>query len=112
MIIEKVAILVDPQRREDLRKAFSALLGPTCVEPGCLRCDLYQESGDPNRFCFETRWKTDKELIRHLRSEQYRNFLILLELGSEPPQIEFHEVAETKGLELVHSVRQKDTRTD
>jgi quinol monooxygenase YgiN len=107
MIIERIAVLVASERREDLRRAFSALLGPTCVEPGCIRCDLYQEAGNPNRFCLETRWKTDQELIRHLRSEQYRNLLILLELSSEPPQIEFHDVAETKGLELIHAVRQE-----
>ena len=111
MIIEKIAVVVDPQRREDLRRAFSSLLGPTCVEPGCISCDLYQEVGNPNRFCLETRWKSDQELIRHLRSEQYRSLLILLELGSEPPQIEFHNVVETKGLEWIHAVRQERLAT-
>jgi quinol monooxygenase YgiN len=105
MIIEKIGVLVAPERREDLRRAFSALLGPTCVEPGCISCDLFQEAGNPNRFCLETRWKTDQELIRHLRSEQYRSLLILLELSSEPPQVEFHHVLETKGLELIHAAR-------
>jgi quinol monooxygenase YgiN len=107
VIIERIAVLVAPERREDLRRAFSALLGPTCVEPGCISCDLYQEARDLNRFCLETRWMTDQELIRHLRSEQYRNLLILLELSSEPPLIEFHEVAETRGLELIRAVRQE-----
>ncbi|MGC1297852.1 MAG: antibiotic biosynthesis monooxygenase family protein [Alloacidobacterium sp.] len=111
MIIEKIGMLAPPERREDLRRAFSSILGPTCVEPGCISCALYQEAGNPNRFCLETRWKTDQELIRHLRSEQYRSLLILLELGSEPPQIEFHEVVETKGLELIHEVRQEGLAT-
>jgi quinol monooxygenase YgiN len=106
MIIERIAILVAPEKREDLRRAFSSLLGPTGVEPGCISCYLYQEAGNLNRLCLETRWKTDQELIKHLRSEQYRNFLILLELGTEPPLIEFHQVVETKGLELVRSVRE------
>jgi quinol monooxygenase YgiN len=106
MIIERIAVLVTPEMREDLRRAFSSLVGPTCVEPGCISCELYQEVGNPNRFCLETRWKTDWELIRHLRSEQYRSLLIFLELSSEPPQIEFHDVVETKGLELIREVRQ------
>lgn len=107
MIIEKIGVLVAPERREDLRRAFSALLGPTCVEPGCISCDLFQEAGNPDRFCLETRWKTDQELIRHLRSEQYRSLLILLELSSERPQIEFHRVVETKGLELIQAARRE-----
>ena len=111
MIIERVAILVAPEKREDLRRAFSSLLGPTGVEPGCIGCHLYQEAGTVNRFCLETRWETDQELIKHLRSEQYKNFLILLELSAEPPLIEFHDVVETKGLELVRSVRQDSCPT-
>jgi quinol monooxygenase YgiN len=107
MILERIVVLVAPERREDLRRAFSSLLGPTRVEPGCISCHLYQEAGNLNRFCLETRWKTDQELIRHLRSEQYRNLLILLEVSSEPPLIEFHDVVETKGLELVLAVRQE-----
>src|SRR5581483_1062386 len=105
MIIERIAVLVAPEKREDLRRAFSSLLEPTCVEPGCICCDLYQESGNQNRFCLETRWKSEPELVRHLRSEKYRDLLMLLELGSEPPLVEFHAVAETKGLDLVRAVR-------
>ena len=107
MIIEKITALVAAERREDLRRAFSALLGPTCVEPGCISCDLCQETGNPNRFCLETRWKTEQDLIRHLRAQQYRSLLILLELSLEPPQIEFHDVVKTRGLELIHAVRQE-----
>jgi quinol monooxygenase YgiN len=107
LIIERIAFLVAPERREDLRRAFSSLLGPTCVEPGCISCHLYQEVGNLDRFCLETRWKTDQELIRHLRSEHYRNVLILLEASSEPPLIEFHAVLETQGLELIRAVRQE-----
>ena len=107
LIIERIAFVVVPERREDLRRAFSSLLGPTCVEPGCISCHLYQEVGNLDRFCLETRWKTDQELIRHLRSEHYRNVLILLEASSEPPLIEFHAVLETQGLELIRAVRQE-----
>lgn len=106
MIIETITMLVVPEWREDLRRAFSSRLGPISVEPGCIRCKLYQDAGDPNRFCLETRWKTNEELVRHLRSEEYRNLLILLESSKEPPVIEFHDVAETRGLEFVEIVRQ------
>jgi len=105
MIIERIAVLVAPEKREDVRRAFTLLVEPTCVEPGCISCDLYQETGNLNRFCLETRWSTDQELARHLRSEQYRNLLKLLELSSQPPLVEFHNVTETKGLELVRSLR-------
>ena len=107
MIIEKIAILVAPEKREDLRRALGSLVEPTRVEPGCISCDLYCDAGNQNRFCFETRWESEQELIRHIRSDRYRNLLILLELSSEPPSVEFHDVVQTKGMEFIRSVREE-----
>ena len=50
-------------------------------------------------------WNTESEFLRHLRSDIYRQLLILMELSTEPPQVKFHHVAETHGLELVHATR-------
>lgn len=111
MILERIVVVVSPKKREDLRRAFSSLLGPTCVEPGCISCDLYQQTGNPNRFCLETRWESDQHLIRYLRSERYKNLLILLELSSEPPLVEFHDVVETKGMEFIRAVREEKFAT-
>jgi quinol monooxygenase YgiN len=111
MIIEKIVILVAPEKREDLRRALASLLEPTRVEPGCIGCDLYCDAGNRNRFCFETRWESEQELIRHIRADRYRNLLILLELSSESPLVEFHDVVETRGLEFIRSVREKRCAT-
>jgi hypothetical protein len=42
-----------------------------------------------------------------LRSDSYKQVLILMELGAEPPRLQFHTIADTQGLELVHAVRQQ-----
>jgi hypothetical protein len=44
-------------------------------------------------------------LLRHLRSEHYKRLLALMDLGSEPPLVEFHTVTETKGLDLIERTR-------
>jgi len=44
-------------------------------------------------------------LLRHLRSEHYKRLLILMDLGSDPPLVQFHIVAETKGLDLIEYAR-------
>lgn len=105
MIIEWVDIVSSQDQREELRQALSAMVGPTSVEPGCIGCRLYTEAGRANRFCFETRWRSEAELVRHIRSEQYRNLLILIELAKEPPVIEFHDVSKTHGLEWISAIR-------
>ena len=107
MIIEQVGIVSSPVGSEELRRALAALVGPTKVEPGCICCSLYTVAGRPNKFFFETRWRSEAELVKHLRSEQYRKLLILIELSNQPPVVEFHEVSKTQGLELVAAVRQE-----
>jgi quinol monooxygenase YgiN len=105
VIIERVGIVSSAGQSGELQRALFALVGPTSVEPGCIGCSLYTEAGNPHKFCLETRWRSEVDLVKHLRSEQYRNLLILIELGKEPPIVEFHDVSKTQGLELVAAVR-------
>ena len=105
MMIERVGIGVAPDKREEMRRGLASLVGPTSVEAGCIGCELFQEAGNPDKFSFEARWNSKHDLMKHLRSEPYKNLLILMELGSDPPMIEFHSVVETRGLDLIESVR-------
>jgi hypothetical protein len=68
-------------------------------------CQILQEGPDALAFRCEARWRTQEDLVRHLRSEHYKRLLVLMDLGSEPPLIEFHTVAETKGLDLIKDAR-------
>jgi quinol monooxygenase YgiN len=105
LILESLRIAVTPAKREQLRRALAAWVGPAEVEPGCLSCRILQEDSDPQAFFFEAQWTSRDDLIRHLRSEHYKRLLALTELGSEPPLVEFHTVTETAGFELIQRVR-------
>ena len=105
MIIENVGIIVAPQKREELRRALSSMLGPTEAEAGCVSCHLYQESSNANAFRFEAHWRCQNDLAQHMRAYKYRNLLVLMEMGVEPPTIEFHVVSETRGLDLIQNIR-------
>ena len=105
LILESVRIRVTPTKREQLRRALAAWAGPAEVEPGCLSCRILQQDNDPQTFYFEARWKTQDDLLRHLRADHYKRLLVLMELGSGPPLVEFHTVAGTAGLELIQRVR-------
>jgi len=108
MIIESLGLVAHRENRRKLQAALSYLLGPTRVEAGCVRCQLYQDVNDANILHFESVWKTEADLLRHLRSEIYRQLLILLELSAEPPSVQFHTVSETHGLEFVHATRRQE----
>ncbi len=105
-IIEVVDIRTSPSRRDELRRALSSLSGPTEAEPGCASCQLFQPLSDPNVLRVESYWKTQADFFRHLRSDAYKKFLVLMELGCEPPNVGFYTVSELRGLGLVKVARE------
>jgi quinol monooxygenase YgiN len=107
LILESIRIAVMATKREQLRRALGAWSGPAGVESGCLSCRILQEESDPVAFCYQAQWKTRDDLLRHIRSEHFKRLLILMDLASEPPLIEFHTISETQGLDLIQHARSR-----
>jgi quinol monooxygenase YgiN len=105
-IIEVVDIKTSPEKRDELRRALVSLSGLTRAEPGCASCQLYQPLADSNVVRVESHWKTQSDFFRHIRSDAYKKFLMLMELGCEPPTVEFYTVSELRDLGLVRAVRE------
>ena len=105
MIIECVEIAVPPAKREEMRRALTAWTGPAGVEPGCLSCRILQDAEDPDAFCYEAKWRSEEDLLWHLRSDHYKHLLVLMDMADRPPLIQFHTVVETSGIDLVQRAR-------
>ena len=97
--------MVPPAKCEQLRRALVAWAGPTSVQSGCMSCRILQESSEPQGFYYQAQWNTYDDLVRHIRTDHYKRLLALMDLGNEPPLVEFHTVAETKGLDLIERAR-------
>ena len=105
MIIESVEIAVGPAIREELLRALTAWRGPAEVEPGCLSCRILQDANNPNAFCYDAKWRSEDDLLCHLRSAHYRHLLMLMDMADRPPLVQFHTVTETVGLDFVQLAR-------
>ena len=105
MIIEQMSIVVPQGKTRQLGSALASFVGPTQVQPGCLSCNVSQSWTNPDELRFESRWSNESDLIRHLKSDSYKQLLLLMELSSAPPQIEFFDVVKAQGLDLVESAR-------
>lgn len=81
------------------------MLCPTRVEPGCLRCKLYEDVEDWAAFTLVQEWSTPADFERHLRSETYRRLLMLMELSVGPPEVRYHVISATMGMEAIYAVR-------
>ena len=105
MIIEQMSISVSRGKRQELGEVFSSLVGPIQVQPGCLYCRLFQTWPGRDRLQMEARWESEEALMGHLQSHIYKKLLLLMELSSAPPGLEFFTVLEFRGLDLVETAR-------
>jgi quinol monooxygenase YgiN len=93
-------------------KRLSEALGILCplaerirVEHGCLVCRVYKDVQEDNVLMFEEVWQSDVDANRHLRSHQYRELLLVMELAVAAPEVRFDTVSQSTGFETIESAR-------
>lgn len=105
MFIELIGISVAQRREDQFGDALESLVGTMQTQPGCLGCRLLKSTPAEKRLYVLARWETQKDLIRHLQSEIYKKLILLIELSSAPPLLEFYSVLEISGLDLLEAAR-------
>jgi quinol monooxygenase YgiN len=105
MVISTLRIVTAPQSRAGVVRTLAAQLGPTRVQPGCLRCDLYRDVENQGAITLVEEWDSQAELDCRLRSEDYRAVLAAIEMAQEQPVIHFDTVIRRTGPEIVASAR-------
>ncbi len=83
------------------------MLGRTRAESGCIACDLYQSAEDEMRLILMEQWDSLADLERHIRLDNYRKVLAWIEMSVEPPEIRFDIVSNSRGLDMIESVRNR-----
>ena len=104
MVLVTLRMSVRPERRSDLLETMRGMLEPARVERGCLSYRLYEDVEDGNTFVLVEEWKTQRDLESHIRSDNQRRMLALMDLLSEQPELQFNTVSNTAGMELIEDV--------
>ena len=86
----------------DILKNMVAL---TSAKPDCRCCCVYEQVNDRRAVLYVEKWQTREALERHVQSSMYMRLLTAMELSGEAPEIQFFEVSETKGLEMIEALR-------
>ncbi len=106
MILASLRVVVPQKNRNEILRTLRPLLGPTRVRQGCLDCRLYQDTEDEDTYLFVQVWESEAALEDHIASEEYRKVLAVMDLAAEAPEVAFHTVTRTAGMELIREVRQ------
>ena len=93
-------------------KRLSEALGILCplaerirVEHGCLGCRVYTDAHEGNVLMFEETWQSEADVDRHLRSHQYQELLLVMEMAVAAPEVRFDTVSGSTGFETIEDAR-------
>ena len=111
MILSVVKIYPHPGREHAVIDVLDSLTGPVSTLAGCLGCSVSIETGAGEVVNYTEKWCSREALDRHLNSNLYGRVLEAMEFSCKPPDVEFYEVTNVGGLELVELAR-SDTLRD
>ncbi len=105
MIIVTLRMTAPPGKRDEFLHALRLLMGPIGVESGCLSCHVYRGAESENDLVIIQEWTTQADLEHHLRTDHFKKVLIMIEMSSEPPDILFHTIEHTAGIEIIENAQ-------
>lgn len=76
------------------------------MQSGCFRCDIHEDLQQKNSILFSSLWSSKEDFEQHLRSDYFRNALLVLEMAEKKPEIRFDEISGSSGMETVEKARQ------
>ena len=105
MIIMSLNFSVSTLMKKDVINIFDSLAGSISVKPGCKKVNLYSNINNDDDFLLILEWNSQGEMEKHIRSEDFRKIMVLMDLSNEAPIIRFNTVSSTMGFELIEKIR-------
>lgn len=77
---------------------------------GCLSFRIYQDVLDKETVMIQELWEDEDSLVKHLGSDEYRNILLVADMASEPPEIQFHQIVRSTGMKTIEHALKENYR--
>jgi len=105
MVHATVRMVIPAKEEGEVLRMLRSIAERTRMEEGCMGCFVYQSAEGESTIMVEEFWKSEEDLERHLRSEDYQKVLLVVEMAVEPPEIRFSAISHTTGLETIEKAR-------
>jgi len=70
-----------------------------------MSCHIYGDLQDKKVLVIEEVWTAEEGMDFHIRSDEYRNLLIVLEMAAKQPEVRFHTISNSTGIETIEKAR-------
>jgi quinol monooxygenase YgiN len=105
MILSFIKLIPQPEKRQAMLDILRTMEALTRNKQGCLCCCIYEQANDKHAVLYVEQWESMEVLQQHVRSSMYMRLLTAMELSSEAPDIQFHEVVKTMDMDLIEALR-------
>ena len=105
MILATIRMAIPPQKSGEVLKILRSMAEQCRDEPGCLSCHIYEDLQEKNVLLLEEVWRAGEDLGLHLRADEYRHLLLVLEMALRQPEIRFDTISSSKGIETIEKAR-------
>src|SRR5512144_1199088 len=101
MIRSTIRITIPPKKRGEAFKILNSVVEQCSDVPGCLSRHFYGDLREKGVLMLTEVWKTEEDLTLHLRSDEYRNLLLVMEMSLKQPEIRFDTISSSVGIEAI-----------
>jgi quinol monooxygenase YgiN len=105
MILATIRMTIPPKKRCEALKILRSMAEQCRDDPGCLSSHIYEDLQENNVIMLEEVWRAQEDLDLHLRSDEYRNLLLVLEMALQQPEIRFNTISNTTGIDTIEKAR-------
>ena len=105
MIHATIRMKMPGQKLGKAVEILRSMVERTRVQPGCVSCRIYHDEQEADVIMVEEHWRTQEEHACHLRSAEYRNVLLVVEMAHKEPEIRFSEFSASTGVETIEKAR-------
>jgi len=105
MIHATIRMTLPAKKAKEAEEILRSMAERTRVQPGCISCRIYHDTQEKHVIMIEEVWKSQEELERHLRSAEYRNVLLVVEMAHKEPEIRFSAFSHSIGIETIEMAR-------
>ena len=107
MVRSTIRMLIPLEKQAEALEILGSVIEQTQFEPGCVNCRIYRGVEDGRAIMLEELWMSEEDVQQHLRSDKYRNVLLVVEMSVEPPEIRFDVITHSNGVERIEQARAK-----
>jgi len=105
MVLATIRVTIPAKKFGEALRILRSMTEQCRVQPGCVSCRVYRNGQEDNVLLFEQLWSNEADLERHLRSDEYRRVLLVLEMANKQPEIRFDTILSSAGIETIEKAR-------